>query len=296
MSNQRRVLEPDQLPVEEAPGALSALPLEGTLDPSLEAPPSERLGLRLGWVFSLGLGVLILGVWQASGSFLNSIAVSTPTAILRSIPATFLHGPYGSLIGALGVTMLDLLYGFGISLVVGVAGGLLIGNSRVLGRFFDPIVALGNSSPTIALLPLMIIWLGFGRSSRVLFISIVSVWTIIINTSIGARIARERYKDLIPAFRVSRKEFLVNIVAPGALPYILTGLRVALAHALIAAIISGQEIGESGIGGLANQYGSQFDTAGLFGVIVLTTLVALVLYRGMEMIRSRTCQWVNASS
>lgn len=266
------------------------------LDPRAADGATERLALRHSWVLSLGLGVLILGVWQASTLFLNSIAISTPTAILRSIPATFTHGPYGSLLGALGDTMLDLFYGFGASLILGVIGGLLIGNSRLLGRFLDPIVALGNSSPTIALLPLMIIWLGFGRPSRVLFIGVVCVWGIVINTSVGARIARERYGDMIPAFSISRRRFLLSIVAPGALPYILTGLRVGLAHALIAAIISGQEIGESGIGGLANQYGSQFDTAELLGVIVLTTVIALFLYKGMETIRNRTCQWVNAGS
>lgn len=256
--------------------------------------PPRRLAIG-NWMASVVLAAAVLGLWQMSGNFLNKLAISTPTAILSSVPQTLLHGPDGSLLGAFEVTMYDLLIGFGVSLVIGVIAGLVIGNYQRLGRFLDPIVSLGNSSPTIAVLPLMIIWLGFGRPARVLFIGVVSIWAIIINTSVGARIARERYQDLIPAFSVPRRIFMTGIVAPAALPYILTGIRVALAHALIAAIISGQEIGESGIGGLASQYGSQFDTADLYGVIVLTTAAALLLYWAIEVIRKRTCQWVEWS-
>jgi NitT/TauT family transport system permease protein len=256
-----------------------------------QSDPERSRGVP-GWLVKLCFAALILGVWQLTARFMNKLAVAPPWAILESVLRTFTHGPDGSLIAAFGVTMLDLLIGFGASLVIGVSLGLVAGNYRLLGRFIDPIVSLGNSSPTIAVLPLMIIWLGFGRPARVLFIGVVSVWAIIINTSIGARLARERYADLIPAFSVPRRIFLLRIVTPSALPYILTGVRVALAHALIAAIISGQEIGQSGIGGLASQYGTQFDTANLFGVIVLTTAAALLLYRMLEVIRRHSCRWV----
>lgn len=266
--------------------------------PAAPAPLSSRSRRRLmvpNWVGSVVLAVIVLGVWQSSASFLNKLAISTPTAIIASVGDTLVHGPDGSLLAAFGVTMADLGIGFGTALVLGVIGGLVIGSYRRIGRFLDPIVSLGNSSPTIAVLPLMIIWLGFGRPARVLFIGVVSIWAVVINTSVGARIARERYQDLVPAFSVPRRVFLTRIVAPAALPYILTGIRVALAHALIAAIISGQEIGQSGIGGLASQYETQFDTANLFGVIVLTTVAALLLYGIVEAVRRYSCQWVEWS-
>ncbi len=243
-------------------------------------------------VWTLAVAVVIIGVWQASGVFANPIIVSTPIAILESIPQTFFHGPQGALSSALGSTMLDLLYGFGGSIVVGISIGYLIGNSTVLRRLLDPIVGLGNSSPTIALLPLFIVWLGFGIASRVLFIFVVSVWAIVINTSVGARIAHERYRDLKVAFSVPPRKYLAQVVVPGALPYVLTGLRIATAHAIIAAIISGSELGFNGIGGLAAQYGSQFQTADLLGVVVLTTIIALALYKIIEVSRNRFCRWV----
>lgn len=242
-------------------------------------------------VWSVAVAAVILGVWQASSAFANPIIVSTPTAILESIPQTFFSGPQGALSSALGSTLLDLLYGFGGSVVLGISLGYLIGNSTLLRRLLDPIVGLGNSSPTIALLPLFIVWLGFGIASRVLFIFIVSVWAIVINTSIGARIAHERYSDLKVAFEIPRRKYLTRVVVPGGLPYVLTGLRIATAHAIIAAIISGSELGFNGIGGLAMQYGSQFQTADLLGVVVLTTIVALILYKIIEVSRNRYCKW-----
>lgn len=289
-----------------ASGGLRAAELEGELRGVDEtagaslAPAERRAGVRRRATRrlarsapSLVAAVVVLAFWQASSAFLDPITISTPSAILASIPRTFLHGPNGALGSALGVTLVDLFYGFGASVVVGIAAGLAIGNSSVLRRLLDPIVALGNSSPTIALLPLMIVWLGFGRSSRVLFIGVVSVWAIIINTSIGARVARERYRDLAPAFEVPPRMYLMQVVVPGAMPYILTGLRISLAHALVATIISGQEIGESGIGGLAEQYGTQFATNDLFGVVVVTTVIALLLYKAIEIARNRVCPWVN---
>jgi NitT/TauT family transport system permease protein len=244
-------------------------------------------------IWTVVVGAVIVGVWQASGSFANPIFVSTPGAILESIPQTFFHGPQGALSSALGATMLDVLYGFGASIVVGICAGYLIGSSTVLRRLLDPIVGLGNSSPTIALLPLLIVWFGFGITSRVLFIFVVSVWAIVINTSVGARIAHERYLDLKVAFSVRPRRYLARVVVPGALPYVLTGLRIATAHAIIAAIISGSELGLNGIGGLAQQYGSQFLTADLLGVVVLTTVIALILYKAIEVARNRFCSWVN---
>jgi len=246
-------------------------------------------------VVSIGIAAVLIGGWQFSGRYLNPITVSTPGEILRSIPTTFLHGPYGSLASALGVTMID--FGFGLlgALVIGTSLGLAIGNSRVARNILDPLVALGNSSPTIALLPLMIIWFGFGHASRVLFITVVSMWGMAINTAVGARKARERYEDLIPAFSVPPRMYLTSVVIPGSMPFIFAGIRVSLAHALVATIISGQEIGNSGIGGLAQLYGDQFKTNDLFGVIVVTTIIALVLYRVIEFLRNRICSWVNYS-
>ena len=246
-------------------------------------------------VVSIGIAVVLIGGWQLSGRYLNPITISTPGAILRSIPKTFLHGPYGSLASALGVTMIDFGLGFLGALVIGTSLGLAIGNSRVARNILDPLVALGNSSPTIALLPLMIIWFGFGHSSRILFITVVSMWGMTINTAVGARKARERYEDLIPAFSVPQRMYLTSVVVPGSMPFIFAGIRVSLAHSLVATIISGQEIGSSGIGGLAQLYGDQFKTNDLFGVIVVTTIIALVLYRVIEFLRNRVCNWVNYS-
>jgi len=246
-------------------------------------------------VVSIGIAAAIIGGWQFSGRYLNPITISTPSEILRSIPTTFFHGPYGSLISALGVTMVDFGLGFLGALVIGTSLGLAIGNSRVARNILDPLVALGNSSPTIALLPLIIIWFGFGHASRVLFITVVSMWGMAINTAVGARKARERYEDLIPAFSVPPKMYLTSVVIPGSMPFIFAGIRVSLAHSLVATIISGQEIGSSGIGGLAQLYGDQFKTNDLFGVIVVTTVIALVLYRLIEFLRNRVCNWVNYS-
>ncbi len=246
-------------------------------------------------VVSIGLAVVLIGGWQFSGHYLNPITISTPSEILRSLPNTFLNGPYGSLVSALGVTMIDFGLGFLGAFVIGTSLGLAIGNSRVARNILDPLVALGNSSPTIALLPLMIIWFGFGHSSRILFITVVSMWGMAINTAVGARKARERYEDLIPAFSVPPRMYLTSVVVPGAMPFIFAGIRVSLAHSLVATIISGQEIGSSGIGGLAQQYGDQFKTNDLFGVIVITTGIALVLYRVIEYLRNRVCNWVNYS-
>lgn len=246
-------------------------------------------------VVSIGIAAVVIGGWQLSGRYLNPITISTPSEILRSIPNTFVHGPYGSLAAALGVTMIDFGLGLIFALAIGIAVGLAIGNSRVARNILDPLVALGNSSPTIALLPLMIIWFGFGHASRVLFITVVSMWGMAINTAVGARKARERYEDLIPAFSVPPRMYLTSVVVPGSMPFIFAGLRVSLAHALVATIISGQEIGNSGIGGLAQLYGDQFKTNDLFGVIVVTTVIALVLYRVIEILRNRVCNWVNYS-
>jgi NitT/TauT family transport system permease protein len=186
--------------------------------------------------------------------------------------------------------------GFGISAAAGITLGLLMGRIRLFERTLDPFVNFFNATPTIALLPLMEIWFGIGFWARISFIVVISLWTMLLNTLSGVRNVSRQYADVGAAFGLGPLQATRLIFLPAAAPYILAGARLALAQAGVGMILSGQEIGEAGLGGLTENYGSYFQTGYLIAAIVSSTALVMLAFWLLRRTQARFFPWITATS
>jgi ABC-type nitrate/sulfonate/bicarbonate transport system permease component len=235
----------------------------------------------------------VLGTWQLSGLFLNPIFISTPWAVLVSFWQIVADG---TLPQAFASSLGEMAVGLAIAAVAGLGLGVAMGRIRLVERTFDPFVNFFNATPTIALLPLMEIWFGTDVRARVAFIVVICVWTLVINAYAGVRSVSRGYADVGTAFGLGRLSLTWRIFVPAAVPYFLTGMRVALAQATVGMILGGQEVGESGLGGLTEEFGSFFQTDHLIAAIVASTALAMLLFSLLKVFQHRFFPWIAASA
>jgi NitT/TauT family transport system permease protein len=128
-------------------------------------------------------------------------------------------------------TLIRLFAGFALAAVVGVAVGIAMGRSRRAEDIFLPLVSIGAPIPGIAYAPLFLLWFGLGNSTAVLLVGFVSAFPIIFNTWTGVKAVKEIWVRSAQAMGADDRRLFHHVILPGALPYILTGLRLGLAQA-----------------------------------------------------------------
>ncbi len=232
-------------------------------------------------------------LWQLSALFLKPIFISTPT----SIAASFFHLiANGRLPKAFIQSLYEMILGIVIAGLVGVGVGLLMGRIRVVERALEPLVAFGNATPSIALLPVMEVWFGLGTKARVAFIMVICMWPMLVNTYAGVKAVRGSFTDVGKSFGLSGWMQTWKIYLPGTVPFIFIGIRIALAVGAVGMILGGSEIGDTGLGGLSETFGSYSQTADLIATIVTTTGLALILFAGARKIQSWRFPWIADTS
>ena len=256
---------------------------------------SPRPAVRSWRAEALRVGVIaaVLGAWQLSGLFMNPIFISTPASVLAAFWQIVADG---SLPRAFFSSLGEMVVGLLIATTAGFGLGITMGRVRLLERMFDPFVNFFNATPTIALLPLMEIWFGTDVRSRVAFIVVICLWTLVINALSGIRNVQRGYAEVGTAFGLDELALTRKIFVPAAMPYLLTGMRVALAQATVGMILGGQEVGESGLGGLTEEYGTFYQTEHLIAAIIASTGLAMMLFGCLKLAQHRFFPWIAASA
>jgi ABC-type nitrate/sulfonate/bicarbonate transport system permease component len=137
-------------------------------------------------------------------------------------------------------TLVRLTFGFALAALAGVAIGIIMGRSRRAEDIFLPLISVGAPIPGIAYAPLFLLWFGLGNKSTVLLVGFVSAFPIIFNTWTGVKAVKEIWVRSAQAMGADNRRLFRHVILPGALPYILTGLRLGLAQAL--RILVGEEM------------------------------------------------------
>lgn len=296
----------------DSPGAGPA-PSPGLLEPAGQREAEETLtnpfrsgGLTTGEVegtpwwrshsellLSLVAVLVAIGIWQLSSLFLKPIFISTPGVVAPSLYNLIASG---QLPQAFLRSLVEMLLGLVVAGVVGIGLGLLMGRIRLLERALEPLVAFGNATPSIALLPLMEVWFGFGTTARVAFIMVIAVWPLLVNTHLGVRAVRGRLADVGKTFGMNGWQQIRYVYLPGTMPFIFVGARISLAVGAVGMILGGQEIGQTGLGGLTSTFGSYSQTADLIATILTTTALAFLLFWALRQLQARAFGWIAATS
>lgn len=271
-------------------------PQEELIAPS-KAPWAFTMGGRPAglplWALQLALLVVLLAAWQASSLLLRSIYISTPA----SVAASFVKAVVNLSIPNAFVTSLwqvAIAYVLGVSIAIAV--GVAIGRSSLIEDALDPFVTFGNATPSIATLPLLIVWFHISPTGRIAFIVIVTIWPTLINTITGVKAVSHTYEKVGLACNLGRWQRTRKIALYAAMPNILAGMRLSLAHALTAMIISGQEVGENGLGGIAERFATYFQTSDLIAVVWSSTIFAVLAFWVLKQAERLLFPWIKATA
>ena len=262
------------------------------------APAATAIGVRLGAILrtdGLRIASLIvfLALWQLSSLVLDPILISTPTRVIRGFVILLSDG---SLESAFLTSLLDMVLGFGLASIIGIGLGIFMGRYFSVEAIFGPYVNVMNATPTIALLPLMIVWFGFGLWARVTFVFVVSLWTLVINTMVGMKSVNRGYLEAGLAFGLTEPQIVRYVILPGAVPYILAGMRIALAQGVTGMILAGTEISQSGLGDLLTTMGDYYQTGRYMSALITTTFYAVLLFAGLRIVQRRWFSWIAGSA
>jgi NitT/TauT family transport system permease protein len=232
------------------------------------------------------LGLLL--VWQLASLALKNDSFPTALEAIRAIPAIL--GDKDSLVN-FGASLRRMAIGFGVAVAVSIPLGLLMGRSRAVSSFFNPLLMVIYPVPKAALMPIIMLWLGVGDVAKTLVIFLGVSLPVIYHSFEGAKAVEEKMLWCGAAMGLSAAERLMRIVLPAALPEILTGCRTGLVLALITMITSEMIARQSGAGNIlfnALDMG-QYDT--VFAMIIIVGAMGIGLDALFEKIRARLVRW-----
>jgi NitT/TauT family transport system permease protein len=190
-----------------------------------------------------------------------------------------------------GVTVWEVLLGFFIGSGVGLLMGTVISQSRILEATLRYYVVAFQSLPKIALAPIIVLWFGFGLTSKVVIICLLTFFPLLVTSMAGFKSVDVERLELMRSLGANPWQVFWKVRLPSALPYIFAGLDMAAVFAVVGAVV-GEFVGaQRGLGTLILSMNSQMDTAGTFSVFIILALVGMVLSKGLKMIEKRLLFW-----
>ncbi len=184
----------------------------------------------------------------------------------------------GSLLANTAVTLFEVLAGLTAGAVFATVTGYLIARSRLLENLLSPYLVASQAVPLVAIAPLLVIWFGPGMFSKVLICALIVFFPVLVNTVVGVRAVPAALHDLMRSLRASRRQILLKLEIPAALPIFLGGLRIGATLSVIGAVV-GELVGsDAGLGFLVNVGRGQYDTALVFVAVFTLIALALALY------------------
>jgi ABC-type nitrate/sulfonate/bicarbonate transport system permease component len=184
-----------------------------------------------------------------------------------------------------------MLYGYFISVGLGVMFGLMMGVSRPFGKAVEPLITAFYSFPHGTLIPIMILLFGIGLVTRTVIVVLYTFFAIVINTYSGVINTGNEFRDLGRAFNLKRTEVWRRIILPGASAFILTGLRVSFGYAIRGAVMAELLIGAVGLGGMVLFYTGFWRLDVVFAVILVLMAIGLSSNYALRYVERKLCPW-----
>src|SRR5215467_132128 len=253
------------------------------------APYTGRLHwLTGGWVPAALIVVVLLGVWEG---YVRLWAVPKWLLPAPSVIAMPLVISWGLLLDHTLVTFVEVVIGFGLSLFGGVLLACGIAASRTLERALYPFVIASQMAPIIVIAPLLLIWVGYGLAPKVIVVALTAFFPIVVNMVDGLRSVDPDAVNLLRTMGANRWQIFVKVQVPTSLPFLFSGLRVAMAVSVIGAVI-GEWVGSSqGLGYLMIRSKPQFLTERVFAAIVMLSVMGVALFVLVGVVEKLAIPW-----
>ncbi len=244
----------------------------------LEAKPSPY------FVYITLFTFLIIWELLVQLNVINAVFLPSPSSILDAL---FEMIKSGELWGNLWASLYRIALGFSLGSLLGIAFGLLLGYSRLADAIGTPIIYALYPIPKIALLPLIILWLGIGELSKVTIIALGVFFPVVINTYSGVKHVECLFIKVAASFSVSPSRLLRHVIWPAALPSVFSGLKLGAGTALLLLVAAEMIAAKEGLGALILHYGDLLITAKLMAGIVILSLLGLLFNTVLSALEKR---------
>jgi ABC-type nitrate/sulfonate/bicarbonate transport system permease component len=229
---------------------------------------------------TVAVGIFLV-IWELVGNIfqlINPMFMSAPSLIFKAGYEMFRSG---EIYHDLYVSGIEFLGGYFLAAAVAIPFGIIVGWYKRASYVFDPFINAMNATPRVALLPLVIIWLGIGILSKVGIIFLGAVFSILINTRDGVKTTPANLLNAARSFGASEWMLFKAVVFPASIPFIITGLRLAVGRALVGVLVGELYAATAGIGFMITVAGATFQTDKVFVGVLIFALSGMI---GMELL------------
>jgi len=237
------------------------------------------------YVLALTIGALI---WQAVASRTNPAFLASFTATIGAIAGMVQSG---ALTRALASSTLVFVTGLGAAIVVGMGLGLLLARVRLLRIGLESYIMVLYATPMVALIPFIMSMMGFGFAPKALVVFLFAFFSILYNTVEGARSLKPEMLEVARSFRSGEWGIWRDVLVPHTLPYSMTGIRQGIGRGLVGLVAGEFFLSGTGIGLLIMQSERDFDVPGLYGSILVVTILGVLLMGIGRALENRFTAW-----
>lgn len=233
--------------------------------------------------------IIVVALWQlVAEAKVAGLFLPSPTAVVQAGVKLFQRGDIWVDIATSGQ---EIAYGYGLAVVVGLVVGILMGWYTRFQYALDPFVNFFYSTPRIVLVPLFIIWLGIDIESKVAVIFLGALFPIIINTMAGVRNTEAALLRVARSFGASDALIFRRVVLPGSVPFILTGFRLGVGHALTGVVVGELIAAKHGVGKLISDFGVTLQMDKMFVGVVIIAGSGMLLTAILGRVENRFQSW-----
>jgi NitT/TauT family transport system permease protein len=230
----------------------------------------------IAWELSVNLG-LVRPNW-----------VSSPSRIVATIPTVFIQD---NILAHLQISAIEFFWGFGLAVLIGVPLGVLTGWYRTMRGLTEPLISGLFATPTVALVPILILIFGIDAPSKAAVVFLSAVWPIVINTSAGIQVLDKGWLDAARTFGASDARIFRTIGLPATIPFIISGLRTAVARGLVGVVVGELYASKGGIGFYLNRAGQTFQTDKYYVAVTIIALIGVLLVFVLQQLERRFARW-----
>lgn len=234
--------------------------------------------------------VLFLVVWQLAATYLidNRLLLVPADEVAVALVDEIGSGEFGK---NFATTVIELAIAFPLAVAGGFVMGAILAGSKPVRQTLDPILTAMYSLPIVALAPLFTAGLGFGITSKVAVVILMAIFPIITNTDAGLRSAEANLVETARSYGAKRIQVLRTVTIPHSIPFIISGIRVAFARALVGVIVAEFFGAVAGFGFAIAAAAQSYQTARLLGYVVILGVVGLVASIGLTTLEKRLAPW-----
>jgi NitT/TauT family transport system permease protein len=237
-------------------------------------------------IYSFLLFIAFLSVWELIVSIkqIPELILPKPSVIVENL---ITHMMSGYLLVHAQATLIEIAGGFLIGAVLGIGLGFIVAQSNFLKEILHPYIIASQAMPKLALAPLLTLWFGYGYMPKIIITALISFFPLFESTVAGLTYVDKDKLALFRSLRATSLQILIKLRLPTALPFVMSGLRVAIVLSVVGAAVSEFIGANKGLGAIITTAMGMMETPLMFSAIILLTVIGIVLYQSISIIENR---------